>query len=98
MQNGASGVKWGDKDDDGNEFEARGFIVDEGNGRCYCDGQDSAKCEKVTDSQYMRYVSWKRAAMFSGWVVFLISLGSTHVRPMGHTRGELNEIELAGSP
>ena len=32
--------------------------------------------------------------MFFGWVFFLISLGSPHVRPMGRTCGEPNEIEL----
>ena len=40
--------------------------------------------------------SRKRAVIFFGWVLFLISLGSPHVRPMGvHcTCGEPSEIEL----
>ena len=33
--------------------------------------------------------------MFFGWVFFLISLGSPHVRPTGCTCGEPDEIELA---
>ena len=32
--------------------------------------------------------------IFFGWVCFLISLGSPHVRPMGRTCGEPIEIEL----
>ena len=34
--------------------------------------------------------------MFFGWVFFLISLGgqAPHIRPMGRTCGEPNEIEL----
>ena len=32
--------------------------------------------------------------MFFGWAFFLISLGSPHVRPVGRTCGEPNEIEL----
>ena len=38
--------------------------------------------------------SRKRAEMFFGWVFFLISSGSPHVRPMGRTCGEPDEIEL----
>ena len=37
----------------------------------------------------------KRAVIFFGWVFFLISPGSPHVRPMGRTCGEPDEIELA---
>ena len=40
------------------------------------------------------YVSRKRAVICFGWVFFLISLVSPHVRPVGRTCGEPNEIEL----
>ena len=36
----------------------------------------------------------KRAVIFSGWVFFLISPCSPHVRPMGRTCGEPTEIKL----
>ena len=42
----------------------------------------------------VRACARKRAVIYFGWVFFLISLGSPHVRPMGRTRGEPNEIEL----
>ena len=35
-----------------------------------------------------------RAGIIFGWVFFLISFGSPHVRPMGRTCGEQSEIEL----
>ena len=38
--------------------------------------------------------SRKRAVKYFGWVFFLISSGSPHVRPMGRTCGEPDEIEL----
>ena len=38
--------------------------------------------------------SRKRAVKFFGWVFFLISSGSPHVRPMGRTCGEPDEIGL----
>ena len=41
-----------------------------------------------------RVRSRKRAVIFFGWVFFLISYGSPHVRPMGRTCGEPDEIEL----
>ena len=37
----------------------------------------------------------KRAVTFFGWVFFLVSLGSRHVRPMGRTCEEPNELGLA---
>ena len=40
------------------------------------------------------YAIWKRAVILFGWVFFLISSGSPHVRPMGRTCGEPDEIEL----
>ena len=41
----------------------------------------------------------KRSGNVFGWGFYflLISLGSPHVRPMGHTCGEPNEIELTAS-
>ena len=42
----------------------------------------------------MQVRSRKRAVNFFGWVFFLISSGSPHVRPMGRTCGEPDEIEL----
>ena len=36
----------------------------------------------------------KRAVIYFGWVFFLISSGSPHVRPMGRTCGEPDEIGL----
>ena len=40
------------------------------------------------------YAIQKRAVIFYGWGFFLISSGSPHVRPMGRTCGEPDEIEL----
>ena len=40
-------------------------------------------------------LTWKSGrVMLCGWVFFLLSLGSPHVRRMGRTCGEPNEIEL----
>ena len=65
----------------------------------YCDRLFDATEKEVTP-QYpypimpvhwmTRYVSRKRAVIFFGWVFFLFSSGSPHVRctPMGRTCGE----------
>ena len=42
-----------------------------------------------------QYAIAKKSVIFFGWVFFLISSGSPHVRPMGRTCGEPDEIELA---
>ena len=67
-----------------------------------CDNSVSPACSRIPSSLQTRQ-SWlfsrrpcsrKRAVIFFGWVFFLISLGSPHVRPMGRTCGKPNEIEL----
>ena len=57
-----------------------------------CDGR--RVCQFARSPRHVR--SRKRAVKFFGWVFFLISSGSPHVRPMGvhRTRGEPDEIEL----
>ena len=53
--------------------------------------KDSIKWVKMSTGAVR---SRKRAVKCFGWVFFLISSGSPHVRPMGRTCGEPDEIEL----
>ena len=54
------------------------------------DGLEVARTMRVR----VRVPARKRAVIYFGWVFFLISSGSPHVRPMGRTCGEPDEIGL----
>jgi len=56
---------------------------------------EEAKQQTKKDEVYAAtYAIWKRAVKVFGWAFFLISSGSPHVRPMGRTCGEPDEIGL----
>ena len=57
--------------------------------------QKRAMVEFLDVLQVRSFEAKKKEGILSGWVFFLISLGSPHVRPIGRTCGEPNEIELA---
>ena len=57
----------------------------------------SASAPSASPSGAPRSRASKQRVTFFGWVFFLISLGSPHARPMGHTCGEPNKIELTAA-
>ena len=66
-------------------------------GHLWLGGQAKAAEAHGVEVQWCMVRSRKRAVKFFGWVFFLISSGSPHVRPMGRTCGEPDEIELTAA-